>query len=213
MVPEDRIQINELIAAAAKLQALLESRGWKFCFIGGLAVQAWSEPRYTKDVDLTLLTGFGGEEAFIDFLLRHYEGRRPDAKEFALVNRVLLLRDERGLGIDIAMGALPFEESAVRRARMVEAFPGIELRFCSPEDLIVMKAFASRDQDWMDVRMTIVRCGAEKLDWGYIREHLEPLAEAKEAPDILERLEGLRRRYLAEVRARKGEDRSGREAT
>lgn len=195
MVPEDRIQINELIAAAANLQALLESRGWKFCFIGGLAVQAWSEPRYTKDVDVTLLTGFGEEEPFIDFLLEHYEGRRPDAKAFALVNRVLLLRDDRGLGIDIAMGALPFEENAVRRARVVEAFPGVGLRFCTPEDLIVMKAFASRDQDWMDVRMTIVRCGEGNLDWRHIREHLKPLAEAKEAPEILERLEELRRRY------------------
>jgi predicted nucleotidyltransferase len=195
MVPEDRREVNELVAAAAALQHLLEQQGWEFCFIGGLAVQAWSEPRYTNDVDLTLLTGFGREEAFIDVLLTHYTPRRPDAKPFALVNRVLLLQDERGLGIDIALGALPFEERVVRRARMVEASPGVHLRLCSPEDLIVMKAFAGRDQDWMDVRMTIVRIGEKNLDWPYTRAQLTPLAEAKEEPEIMERLEALRRRY------------------
>ena len=41
-------------------------RGWRFCFIGGLAVQKWSEPRVTDDVDLTLFTGLGTEAPFID---------------------------------------------------------------------------------------------------------------------------------------------------
>ncbi|HEX2749058.1 MAG TPA: nucleotidyltransferase [Verrucomicrobiales bacterium] len=187
--------MNELVSAAAALQSLMEQQQWNFCFIGGLVVQAWSEPRLTRDVDLTLLTGFGGEEKYIDTLLAHYTPRRSDARQFALMNRVLLLKNENGLGIDIALGALPFEVSAVRRARMVEAFPGVKLRFCSPEDLVVMKAFAGRDQDWTDVRMTIVRCGVQNLDWAYIREQLTPLAEAKEEPEIMERLEALRQRY------------------
>jgi hypothetical protein len=48
------------------------------------------------DVDLSLLTGFGEEEAFVDELLRHYVGRLPEAKNFALQNRVLLLRHSSG---------------------------------------------------------------------------------------------------------------------
>jgi hypothetical protein len=43
--------------------------------------------------------------------------------------------------------------------------------------------------------MTIVRCGVQNLDWAYIREQLTPLAEAKEEPEIMERLEALRQRY------------------
>lgn len=195
MVPEERARINELAATAAELQSLMTEHGWRFCFIGGLAVQVWSEPRYTKDVDLTLLTGFGREEPFIDVLLSHYAPRRADAKQFALVNRVLLLQDARGLGIDIALGAVPFEQEAVARARLVEAFPGVLLRFCTPEDLIVMKTFANREQDWIDVRMTIVRQGTKGLDWRYIRQHLRPLLELKEEPELMDRLEGLRIRY------------------
>ena len=187
--------MKDLIDVAAGLQAFLEERGWKFCFIGGLAVQHLAEARLTKDTDLTLITGFGTEEPYIDALLAAYRPRRPDARQFALVNRVLLLYAENGSGIDIAMGALPFEELAAQRATYVEYAPGISLRICTPEDLIVMKAFAGRLQDWNDVRMTIVRQGVDKLDWAYINQHLKELAELKEAPEILTQLEALRTRY------------------
>jgi hypothetical protein len=49
-------------------------------------------------------------------LLAAYEGRIADARDFALRHRVLLLRAAGGAGIDISLGALPFEESVVRRA-------------------------------------------------------------------------------------------------
>ncbi|MBP7950027.1 MAG: hypothetical protein KA004_10255 [Verrucomicrobiales bacterium] len=197
MVPEtpSNIPLNELIVLAQELQEFFESHGWRYCFIGGLAVQTWSEPRYTKDVDITLLTGFGEEEGFIDALLTRYKPRRPDARAFALVNRVLLLQNAEGIGIDIALGALDYEAHAVRRARPVEVYPGTRIRLCTPEDLIVMKAFASRERDWNDVRMTIVRQGAAKFDWAYIYEQLTPLADLKEAPEILTQLRALEKRY------------------
>ena len=53
--------MNALIHAAAELQAVCVAHDWRFCFIGGLAVQRWGEPRETVDVDLTLLTGFVDE--------------------------------------------------------------------------------------------------------------------------------------------------------
>ena len=108
----------ELVRAAGELQTLCETEGWRFCFIGGLAVQRWGEPRETVDVDLTLLTGFGGEEPFIKRLLLEYAGRVDDPAEFARVHRVLLVRAPSGVGIDIALGALPFEESAVSRSSL-----------------------------------------------------------------------------------------------
>ena len=70
-----------------------------------------------------------------------------------------------------------------------------------PQDLIVMKELAGRDQDWMDVRMTIVRSGVEKLDWNYISEQITPLAMAKEETEILDRPEALRRRYAENGKA------------
>ncbi len=182
----------ELVRAASGFQALCEQEGWRFCFIGGLAVQRWGEPRETVDVDLTLLTGFGGEEPFIERLLREYEGRVDDPAEFARIHRVLLLRAASGVGIDVALGALPFEESVVSRSSLFPYPMATRLRTCSAEDLVVMKAFASRPRDWIDVEGIIVR-QAGKLDWTYIDRELRPLAELKEAPEILSELSKRRR--------------------
>ena len=179
--------MNELIRVAADVQGFCESRRWRFCFIGGLALQRWGEPRETVDVDLTLLTGFGGEDPFVGALLDRYEGRIDDAAGFARTNRVLLLRSRSGVGIDIALGGLPFEESVIERASRF-AFPGdVPLLTCSAEDLIVLKAFAARGRDWVDIEGIIVR-QAGALDWRYVDEQLGPLAALKEEPGILTNL-------------------------
>jgi hypothetical protein len=148
----------------------------------------WGEPRETIDADLTLLTGFGGEEPFVRTLLKHFEPRFPSAEEFALERRVLLLRTLTGVGLDIALGGLPFEELMIARASDFVYPPQITLRTCSAEDLIVLKAFAARDQDWVDIQRVIVR-QTGCLDWNYVHSQLQPLAELKGEPGILENLE------------------------
>lgn len=188
--------MNELCHVALQVQHECERRGWSFCFIGGLAVQHWGEPRFTRDVDLTLLTGFGGEEAYIDPLLGVFEPRIELCREFALQNRVLLLKSAEGIGIDVALGALPFEEEAATRSRLIEVEPDVVLRLCSPEDLIVMKAFADRLQDQLDVQRILVRQGVKNLDWQYITRHLAPLCQLKDAPEIMARLDALRSSLL-----------------
>ena len=145
----------------------------------------------TKDVDLTLLTGFGAEEFYIETLLRKFPSRIGDAKNFALRNRVLLLQTESGIGIDISLGAFPFEEAMINRASYRRYLPDIELKICSAEDLIVLKAFADRARDWSDIQTVLIK--QKNPDWTYIHEQLAPLVELKEAPEILMKLENLRR--------------------
>jgi hypothetical protein len=181
----------ELFRLAAELQDICRGRHWQFCFIGGIAVQRWGEPRVTQDVDMTILTGFGDESAYVDCLLRRFAGRTADAAEFALQHRVLLLQSESGIGIDVALGGLPFEQLVVQRASPFEFLPDVTLMTCSAEDLIVLKSFADRPRDWADVEGVILRQG-QALDWAYIERELSPLAEAKESPEILQRLRQLR---------------------
>ena len=182
--------MKTLFQVAAGLQGFLEKENWKFCFIGGIALQRWGEARVTVDVDVTLLTGFGKEKEFIRALLASYSSRIPEAAAFAEANRVLLLKSESGVAIDIALACLPFEEEACDRATLFEFLPGVNLLTCSAEDLIIMKAFANRPKDWSDVRSVITRQQG-KVDKSYILERLSPLAEIKSAPEILSDLKSL----------------------
>lgn len=183
--------MKDLIFTAGDIQMFFEKQKWRFCFIGGLALQFWGEQRLTKDVDLTLLTGFGNEEIYVDKILEQFKSRIEDAKEFALKNRVLLLETENGIGIDISLGAFPFEEEMIDRAEYQKYFKEICLRICSAEDLIVLKAFADRKRDWSDIESVLIKM--PNLEWSYIYEQLEPLVELKEAPEILTKLKNLRK--------------------
>ena len=194
MVPQIARRMNELTQLAAEVGRFCSDRGWRFCVIGGYAVQYWGEPRMTMDVDLSLLTGFGEEERFIDEFLHEYSGRLPDTKNFALQNRVLLLQSSNGVGIDIALGALPFEERVINRSIEIQAESGVMIRVCSAEDLIVMKAFADREIDWHDIRGIIVRQGIDKIDLQLIQKELKPLCEAKENLEIMDRLDAMCRK-------------------
>lgn len=184
------IHLPGVLAAAGEVQHFCQQQQWPFCFIGGIAVQRWGEPRLTQDVDLTLLTGFGGEDKFVDALLKELNPRRPDAREFALSRRVLLARTNSGVNVDVAFGAFPFEERSVHRASTWAWAEGQCLITCSAEDLVVHKVFAGRDLDWGDVERVLIRQSG-KLNLAQVRSELRPLLELKgelEARDKLERM-------------------------
>ena len=193
------IGFDDVIAAAAEVEAFCKAREWRFCFIGGLAVQRWGMPRFTQDVDLTLLTGFGSEEPFVDALLHHFAGRVREARRFALEHRVVLARTASGVDLDIALGALSFEEGAVARATPWRINEQITLTTCAAEDLLVHKVFAGRDRDWADVEGVLIRRHG-KLDLDHVLRELAPLLELKDDAQAMGRLE----RMIATVNARLG---------
>jgi hypothetical protein len=181
--------VNPLFRAAVDVERFCHGCGWEFCFIGALAVIRWGEPRLTRDVDLTVFTGFGGEERYIDDLLKRFAPRREDARAFAIRYRVVLLTAGT-VPVDVALGAMPFEERAVGRATPWTLVEGTAIRMCSAEDLVVFKAFAGRDQDWLDIDGVVRRQGT-RLDTALILEEVAPLLDLKEARGDLDRLRQL----------------------
>jgi hypothetical protein len=179
--------LSPILEAALELQAFCQAQGWRYRFIGGIAVPRWGEPRTTADADLTLLTGFGGEERFVDAILASFQSRRDDARELALTRRVLLVAAGNTVPLDVSLGALPFEERLVDRSSAFEVAPGASLRTCSAEDLVVLKAFAGRDRDWLDIQGIATR-QANRLDEPLIFAELEPLLELKGVPEAATRL-------------------------
>ena len=181
--------MNGLFTAAAEVCEFMQARGWEFCIIGGLAVQRWGEPRTTLDVDFTLLTGWGDESEFVEPLLKRFKARSPDAHAIASQYRVLLIRAANGYPVDISLGAVPFEEEVVQRATMVKFSEELTAPCCTPEDLVIMKAFAGRDQDWFDIKGVIRR--QTSLDAGRILDCLEQLVDHDDQPDTLPRVRQL----------------------
>lgn len=182
----------ELLREAARLERFFGAHDWRACFIGGIANLRWGEPRLTVDADATVFTGFGDEPAFITALLHEYQARVADAHAFALQNRVVLVKTKSGIPLDISLGGLPFESEMIGRASSGDFGEGVSLRTVGAEDLIVLKAFANRAQDWIDISGVVARQGAA-LDWGAILERLSPLVALKEEPEIMVQLDRIRR--------------------
>lgn len=185
--------MRRLIAEAAALDRFITDRGWAGCIIGGVANLRWGEPRLTRDVDATVFAGFGEEEPYIDALLTAYQSRIPDAAAFARENRVVLVVSDDGIPLDVALGGLPFEQEMIGRATRAEMAPGVFVRTVSAEDLVVLKAFAARDRDWVDIAGVAARQGPA-LDWEAVFARLEPLVGLKEDPEILTRLRAVQDR-------------------
>ena len=171
--------MNALFAAAVAFETFCRGQGWRCCIIGGLAVQRWGDPRQTRDVDVTILTGLGGETPFVDAILSAYRGRIPETRAFALERRVVLAETDDGTPLDISLGGLPYEKRVVERSSRFDISAEAGMTTCSAEDLVVLKAFADRAQDWLDVEGIIVRQGAA-LNRALILDELSALLLLKE---------------------------------
>jgi hypothetical protein len=96
-----------------------------------------------------------------------------------VVRRTLLAVTSNGIHADIALGAMPFEERAVDRSSPFSISNTETLTTCSAEDLVVHKAFAGRDKDWLDIRGIVIRQGA-KFDQALVWNELLPLLELRD---------------------------------
>ncbi|MBL8521831.1 MAG: nucleotidyl transferase AbiEii/AbiGii toxin family protein [Betaproteobacteria bacterium] len=184
-----RIDLPALLTAAKSIQDALDMHGIANCLIGGLALQRWGEPRYTKDADMTIVCPVGDEDRTIGLLLGIATPRMSNAAEFARERRVYL-GSVGAVGIDISLGATGFESRMIEAATQFEFLPGLNLRTCSAESLVVLKTFANRGQDWVDLENIVLRQYG-KLEWDTIERELIPLLELKEEPELLQRLKTL----------------------
>ncbi len=102
--------MNLQLEAAWQIHEFCMAHRVPYAIIGGLAVQYWGEPRFTRDVDVTILVPVGSEEKVLSKLLETFTARIADPLTFALENRVLLVRTEAGCDVDISLGIAGYEE-------------------------------------------------------------------------------------------------------
>ena len=152
------MSIQRVINAALELRGRLEEIGLPYCFIGGVAVQRWGEPRLTVDADATVLSGWEHDERLVDALLTSF-ARRRGRPGICLAPPGATAAGRRQDGAGRSAGSIPFEQRSVERASAWPLPEERELRTCSAEDLIVHKAFAARERDWVDIDGVLQRQG------------------------------------------------------
>ena len=114
----------------------------------------------------------------MDPLLAAFRARVDGARELALSRRVVLIEASNTVGLDVALGGLPFEERLIERSSDFAIGGGPAINTCCAEDLIILKAFAGREIDWLDVRGIAIR-QAGRLDEALILRELMPAARAQ----------------------------------
>lgn len=169
----------------AALSSMLEREAIEYALIGGHAVNAWLEPRFTADVDIVVAAGSDD----FDRLKRVLAGEgftvtgehgadQPSGPDF-----VRLESDGSPLVLEVQAAKTLFQQEVIRRASIGAA----GARIATVEDLIVMKLIADRAKDQVDL-LGLVEL--PDIDWSYI----ERWAGEWQILDRLERVLGTKRK-------------------
>ncbi len=190
-------QMNLQFKTVWELHQFLTQDKIPYAVIGGMALQYWGEPRFTRDVDVTIMATLGEEEAVLQKIFAAFPPRIPDALNFAIKHRVCLVKSREGGEIDISLGIPGYEEQVIERAVKCNLYNKYTVNICSAEDLIIHKAIAGRPQDLVDIEGIILRQG-NKLDVGYIQDWLKNFSDLLETEDIIERFRNPWKRLIKE---------------
>lgn len=138
---------------------------------GGQAVLVYGEPRLTRDIDITV----GVDPSQPAPLLRVVEELRlrilvDDVDGFLKQTFVLPVLDPKAkIRINFVFSLTEYERQAMSRGKIVR-LSGVDVRFVSLEDLIVMKVVAGRPRDLEDVASVI--CKNPGFDRTYVEKWL-----------------------------------------
>ncbi|MDI6711305.1 MAG: nucleotidyl transferase AbiEii/AbiGii toxin family protein [Bacillota bacterium] len=168
-----------------RVARFLDRHAVPYMVIGGVANLVWGISRATVDVDLTVWVAEDDIPRLLQSMTAEFELLVEDPPGFVRETRVLPAKAPEGFRIDFIFGQLPYEEMAIKRA-VARKIHGVEIKICSPEDLIIHKIISERSQDQQDVRGVIKRIGS-RLDRRYLDPIVRGLASDLERPEIWER--------------------------
>jgi hypothetical protein len=164
------------------LSRMFKKENVPYMIIGGLANAIWGNPRATLDIDVTIWVLEDQIQKLLAILERRYTFMVEEPVDFISKTRVLPVKSNENLRIDIIFGALPFEKDAIDRA--VDVMVGdFSIRFCTAEDLILLKIISERSKDLEDVR-SIFHFQKKKLDYTYLEPRIDELSNLLDRPDI-----------------------------
>src|SRR5262249_8605031 len=158
--------------------------------IEGIAASLLGKPRFTRDVDvLVVVEDSEWGELIADAADFGLVDRISNVLDFARESRVLLLEHDRtDVPVDVTLGVLDFEREVIQRRKTVK-LGQLLVPVPSPEDLVILKAVAQREEDLLDIKRVLQ--AQPKLNLGRIREKVGEFAALLEQPEIVDQLEKL----------------------
>jgi predicted nucleotidyltransferase len=179
---------GRLEAALRDVISFLDEHGYKYALIGGIALAQWGVIRATYDADIKVQAPENDYwRARAEIRHTFPEQARPELP----TNSLIVALSVRGMTVDLLLALPGYEELIIERASARD-LGGWTANVCSAEDLIIQKAVAGRDKDWLDVRALLLEQHSS-LDYGYIQFWLDQFADALESEEILARFSELRR--------------------
>jgi len=141
--------------------AELSSLGADAALVGGLAVSAWTEPRFTRDVDLAVAVSSDAQAEALIHQLQQRGFRLTALVEQVGTGRLATARlippgeDEHGMIVDLLFASSGIEPELVASAERLDIGAGAVVNVARPGHLVVLKLLSedpvSRPQDGVDL--------------------------------------------------------------
>jgi predicted nucleotidyltransferase len=153
--------VTALETALRRICAELAQAGHAFALIGGLAVSARSEPRFTRDLDIAVAVATDAQAEAVIRSLRAHGYEITAIVEQEAVGRLATARLTRpaepaGPIIDLLFASSGIEPEVVADAEDIELLPQLRIRVATIAHLIALKVLArddaARPQDVGDLR-------------------------------------------------------------
>lgn len=169
-----------LISAASQALSALRHENVKGCIVGGLAVSARCDPRFTRDVDIAVVVSTDEHaEALIHALVAHGL-RMTGLVEQEAVGRLAMARlsTKDGLSVDLLIASSGIETEVVTKAETLEVVHGVLLPVARTGHLIALKLLSvapGRETDAADLRN--LAAVATEEEWNLASEAVAQIEE------------------------------------
>lgn len=154
---------TRLLTVLRRTAEALDGDGLPWALVGGLAVSARCEPRFTRDIDVAAAVDDAGAEALVSRLVAS-GFRLCLSLEHAALKRLATVRlsppgePEEGVVVDLLFASSGIEAEICREADRLELAPGLAVPVAQAGHLVAMKLLAlapDRPQDALDLRALI----------------------------------------------------------
>ena len=139
----------------------------RWALVGGLAVSARTDPRFTKDLDFAVAVGDDAEAEDVvkRFRARSYEPVQVLEQDYVeRLSGVRLVRSGSDVVVDLLFASSGIENEVVAAADRLEVLPRLTIPVATTAHLIALKVLAGRNQDLTDLGYLIPAASAADLD-------------------------------------------------